>query len=277
MGVLIVAPLLTGLPALPSEAQECTNLLSRAGHTVQLLQEPVTLLELQRAIDRGPYGLLILGAHSGAEGWLLSQGQLWNPEDLGRFCDSIQCTGAILNSCFSAQHVRVVQDYARRTEIIATIQPAGIADDAAWAGGLYLVRAFLRSGSLSAAARTAGGQYRWFPAWEPLGANGVMDVQQGEVPEIKRQVESILRALNGEFRRPGLIDELVALRSKLDQAIDADSEWKRQAELQIKELVSLSHKHANSEPLTPRAFAAIILIGVAFVALVLSLTWLLAR
>ncbi len=52
-----------------NEAQEITNILTRAGFQLYLIQSPATELELFRALDNGPYDLGWVGAHAVAGGF----------------------------------------------------------------------------------------------------------------------------------------------------------------------------------------------------------------
>lgn len=226
----ILAPLRPDLPSLPSEAQEVVNVLSAAGWVVTLMQEPVTRLELWRMFDRAQYALGWVGTHSGADGWALSN-EILPPDVLGNFVQLGGVTDLVLNSCFSAQHVRTIQARAQTCNVVATIDPGGIDDRAAWSAALFLVRRFVRSGDLRQAIDKEE-QYRWFPA-PALGVGGAMDNEA--LRRLEATTERLVRALQGdEFSRtPGLIAAMQALQNEMRDYVRSDAEWKRKTEERI--------------------------------------------
>lgn len=233
----VLAPVSSDLPSLPSEAQEVVNTLSAAGWQVTLMQEPATRLELYRMFDRGQYDLGWVGAHSGAEGWQLTK-EILPPDVLGNFMELGGCTNLVLNSCFSAQHVEVIQARATHCNIVATIRPDGIDDHEAWSAALYLVRNFVRSGSLRAAVRQAGGQYRWFPAREQgVDEGGGMDEKaiDARLRRTEELVAQLVRALQGEqfSGQKGLIGTLEAHQLEMRDYIRKNEEWKEHIETQF--------------------------------------------
>ncbi len=229
---IVVAPVRAGLDTLPSEAQEVVNVLSAAGWRVRLVQQPVTKLELFRAADEGEYELGWLGAHSGKDGFALDS-EVVSPLEIGSFFAAAGCRDVVLNSCFSAEHVDAIQQVAPTCNIVATIRPEGIADQEAWSAALYLVRRFVRVGSLREAQRQGGtGQYRWFPAPSP-GMSRAMDNEA--LRRLEMTTERLVRALQGdEFSRsPGLIASMLSLQDEMRAYVRADQEWKRKTEERI--------------------------------------------
>lgn len=263
----ILAPISSNLPSLPSEAQEVVNVLSAASWQVHLNQDEATLLELWRMFDAGQYDLGWIGAHSGAEGWALTKGIL-RPTVLGNLLNSGGTTDLVLNSCFSAEHVEAIQENARLTNIVATIRPGGIEDQEAWSAALYLVRQFVRTGSLRAAARQAGRQYRWFAAREVPGVDEGMDDKavDARLRRTEETVDKLVRALQGEqfSSQPGLIAILAKHQQKMEEYIEHNEEWKEHIETQFTERQNMT--------LTPRAaLQTLVAIAIA-IALVILLT-----
>ena len=161
----VLAPLATGLGKLSNESQEVVNVLSAAKFRLHLFQNPVNRLELYRAVDRGPFSLGWVGTHSSEKGFDLGE-EVIEPIEFGRFLQQARTTDLVLNSCFSIEHVKAIQQVAR-VNIVATIDPDGVDDAEAWISGLYLARAIARTVDLLEAYQQtlAGGitQYQWFP------------------------------------------------------------------------------------------------------------------
>lgn len=283
--VLVIAPLQSNLAKLPSEAQEAVNLLSRAGYRVRLVQSPVTILELHRTLDDAPYELCLFGGHGSAEGFVLDQ-EILKPADLGRLLSDARCKGAVLNSCFSVEHVEVIQSQAD-IDIIATIRPQGVSDQEAWGAMLFLVRAFVGVKSLHGAYRqvfrsSSATQYRWFPSIQSQRGWG-MDDRENELERIEHSVtrlgntvDTLVRTLQGDdfSRRPGLIDELGALRQEIQQYISADAQWKRTTEQRI-EILEREQRGRKVVLTQSRAVVAVILFAGCLVTAIF-ITWLLA-
>ncbi len=282
MSVFVLAPLGADLQSLPSEAQELVNLLSGAGYRVHLMQEPATELELYRALDKGPFSLVWMGAHSSAEGFMLDKGVL-TPDALGRFLAEAQARDLVLNSCFSAGHVDAIQRYTT-TNIVATIKPEGIEDREAWRTALYLGRALARTKSLHAAYLqvSAGGmtQYRWFPAVQAVGwgQQTMSDRSDARMERIEETTERLVRALQGDpfSRSPGLIETIQSLQNEMSAYIRADAEWKRQTEENIRALQQNQQQQGPLVVLSLRAVWAIILSIILLLAVLILLVNLLA-
>jgi hypothetical protein len=214
------------LVTLPSEAQEVVNVLSAAGWRVQLIQEPATRLELWRTLDKGPFALGWVGTHSGKAGFALAK-EILSPDLFGNFIDESGCADLVLNSCFSAEHVRTIQAKAKRCSIVATIDPAGIDDQTAWSSALFLVRRFARNGDMQEAVDKEE-QYRYFPA-----RGGAMDNEA--LRRLEATTDRLVRALQGEefSRTPGLIASMQSLQNEMREYVRADAEWKRKTEARI--------------------------------------------
>jgi len=261
----VLAPLTPELPALVSEAQEVINILSAAGWTVQLMQDPATRLDLYRIFNKEQYDLGWVGAHSGTDAWALIK-EVLPPDVLGNFIDLACCTNLVLNSCFSVQHVDAIQVRGSRCNIVATINPEGIEDREAWAAALPLVKRFVRSGDLRMATRQAGGQYRWFPAPGVDDGDG-MDNKAVE-ERLRRNEETVarlVRALQGdEFtRRPGLIDTLSKHQEKMELYIEKNEERWEQAEKRFEQraTIVMSPQTALTATITIVFFLILVLVA----------------
>ena len=157
------------------EAQDVLNILQGGGCSVHLLaNQDVTLDCLGEVLDHGPFDMVWLIVHSGSDGFALAD-QVISAAQLGQWLDATRCRQVVLNSCFSAEHVDVIQR-AAAVDIVATIDPSGVKDHLARSTGVYLARAFVETGDLEEACSRASGnglvQYRWFPAGDKLRSDG---------------------------------------------------------------------------------------------------------
>jgi len=209
------------------EATDVLNILQTVGHSVYLVAgNDATLESLGDALDHGPFDLAWIIAHSGAEGFQLAD-QVITPAQLGQWLAAAHCWEAVLNSCFSAEHVVAIQK-AATVDVVATIDPAGVDGRLARSTGVYLARALAADGDLQDACERASGngsvQYRWFPA-----GTGLRQAQQQNVSEqeLSRQVQDLVRSLTGDLTgKPGLIYRIDKLSQQVEQYMAADQAWK---------------------------------------------------
>jgi hypothetical protein len=200
---------------LPEEVQAVANEFNGAGWAVRLLLgNEASRAGLLAAADKRRFDFAWLGMHSGSAGFGLTDGVMPAAE-LGQFLGHIGASNAVLNSCFSAEHVTAIQRAAPSLAITATIDPAGVATDQAWTTGVYLARDFIESGDLQAATAAASGfgaiQYRYFPAVGRAKRRNM----QGDNEDIVRQLTEALAGstLTGE---PGLFVRLNRLATQLE-------------------------------------------------------------
>lgn len=210
------------LDSLPAEVQTVANALSGAGWIVRLcMGREATRGELLAVAGEGDADLVWLGAHSGPGGFELADGA-WPAAQAGVWLCNIGAREAVLNACFSAEHVDTIQR-AAGVGVAATIDPAGVEDGLAWQTGVHLIRAYLQSGDMAQAVRQASGyglvQYRYFPptgAWKRRGG-GMTDTQA--------QLEKLITAIQGDPysnpRVPGLLERIDRVAASVD-ALAAD-------------------------------------------------------
>lgn len=225
----------TDTATMPSEAQEVVNLLTKNQYTVQLLQSNVTSLELYRTLQRGPYPLVWVAAHSGEAGFVFAS-TLITPTELGQFLEEAQAQDLILNSCYSAEHVTTIQQICN-ANIIATIKP-DVEDKIAWSSALYLAAALVRTGNLREAYQTiltgSGSVYRFFPALKSNKRTMIPD--EDRIGKLEKALEQVSRIVYGDpyLHAPGVIDALDSLREIVKKRIESDDQWKRDTENRIK-------------------------------------------
>lgn len=228
MRVVIVA-YADNLPLAQREAQDVSNILQEVGHQVFMVAGPDATLEcLGEALDHGPFDLAWIITHSGPTGFVLAE-QTISPAQLGQWLDAAHCWEAVLNSCFSAEHVAAIQ-VAAHVDVVATIDPSGVDDRVARSTGRYLARAYAESGDLQDACQRASGngsiQYRWFPAGSALRA-----ARTAAEPELVRTVAELVTALTGGLSgEPGLFARLNKLSTDVDRYIAANEAWKMEHE-----------------------------------------------
>lgn len=180
----------------------------------------------------GSFDLAWLIMHSGADGFGLAD-QVMPPAQIGQWLAACHCFEAVLNSCFSAEHVAAIQ-YAAHVDVVATIDPSGVDGRVARSTGVYLARALVQAGDLQEACRQASGngaiQYRWFPAGTVLrqARSAIAD------PDLPRQVNELVTALTGGLSgQPGLFSRLDKLAGVLDQYIATNEAWKAEHERRL--------------------------------------------
>lgn len=203
------------IEGLTAEVQAVANEFSGAGWTVRLLcGNDASRAGLLQAAEKR-FDLAWLGMHSNAEGFGLTDG-IMPAAELGQWLCHIGAKYAVLNSCFSAEHVSTIQRAAPSLACSATIDPGGINVLQAWSSGVYLARDFIEGGDLQAATDTVSGgglgQYRYFPAVGRARRTVIND------QDILRQLTEALAGstLTGE---PGLFVRLNKLAIQLEAFI----------------------------------------------------------
>lgn len=216
MNCLLIASLETNF--MQSEVQELTNLLS-AKYKVKLLQTGITSLELYRSLGT-KLELVWIASHSSSAGFSFSDVVI-SPAELGMFLFQAKTEDLVLNSCFSSEHINVIQRYAN-VNIIATIQP-DVLDREAWTSALYLGRE-LSNSDLHTAYNSVlvGGStvYRWYPA--PRMVRTTMDTELREIlirlDRLEDRMDRVTRAQIGdpEFKQEGIVDILKVLVNRVE-------------------------------------------------------------
>jgi len=217
-----------------SEVQELSNNLSRARFTVQQLTSNISSMELYRALDNEPTGLVWVSCHVSVKGFVFGEVEI-SPKELGLFLKQGRSRDLVLNTCFSLQHVVEIQHHAN-VNIVATVN-SEIEDKNAWTYALYLSRRLAESTSLQAAywdtLSEETSEYRWFPA-PKIGENKMAGDGNDELTEIQETVERLevtlvrlVRALQGDslMRSKGLIEMVQDLEkrvSTLEHVVDGN-------------------------------------------------------
>ena len=242
MDVLILAPNPTDIARLPDEVQTVLNTFTGAGDKAFLMTgDDATRDGLQRSITTGLIvDLIWYAGYVSQQGIALNDGVV-DPAQFAQWVNMTQADQLVLNGCFDAGQIQTIQRFAD-VEIAAGAQeatPVG-RDNAAQAA--YLARAYVAaSGDLKAATEraTAAGAsgYRYYPAARRLTImpqhNPADDNHQAELTQ---QVDSLVRALRGEWGRPGLIESVEALRAELATYQRSDQAWKQTIEAKISAL-----------------------------------------
>ena len=175
MKVLIIA-YGTDLTQAMREAQDVLNILQAGGCSVHLLaNQDVTLDCLGEVLDHGPFDMVWLIVHSGSDGFALAD-QVISAAQLGQWLDATRCRQVVLNSCFSAEHVDVIQRAATRGHRGHHRSKWGQGPSGALDRGVSGAGVCRDTGDLEEACSRASGnglvQYRWFPAGDKLRSDG---------------------------------------------------------------------------------------------------------
>lgn len=244
---------------LQSEVQELIVCLQKANYTVNLLHTGITSLELYRALSTFPekqIRLLWVAGHADPRGFMFND-VLITPREFGLFLQQGKVRDAVFNTCFSMDHVNIIQRHAN-VNIVATINPQ-IEDKEAWTNAIYLSKKLIDSNSLSEAYRavlsdgTSG--YRWFPAPKVERPEMYNDEEENELKEIKETVQ-----------------RLEAITSRLVRALQGDSFFHQRGLIEVvaeieKRLIKVEEDHKTENKLVLRRFDVIMVI-VAFLLLV---------
>lgn len=227
MSCLIVAS--TESTYLLSEVQELIVCLQKANYAVNVLQTGVTSFELYRALDtfQGTrIRLLWVAGHAESQGFRFGE-TLITPREFGLFLHQGKVRDAVFNTCFSMEHVNVIQRHAN-VNIVATINPE-IEDKEAWTNAIYLGKKLIESNSLAEAYQSVLSEgssgYRWFPAprigGSPVANNDEQEDELQEIKETVRRLETItsrlVRALPGDsfLRQRGILDVLSEIEKRV--------------------------------------------------------------
>lgn len=221
------------------EAQDVLNILQAGGCSVHLLaNQDVTQDCLDEVLAHGPFDMVWLIVHSGSDGFALAD-QVITAAQLGQWLDATHCEQAVLNSCFSAEHVDVIQR-AAAVDIVATIDPSGVKDRVARSTGVYLARAFVDTGDLEEACSRASGnglvQYRWFPDGDKLRSDG-RRTGLGDKPSdrMEEQLTSLLRAVRGDAENGyiGLVGRVNDIQTQLRTFTEEQRTWRMETERRL--------------------------------------------
>lgn len=264
----------TDLENLPAEAQEIVNLLSQNDYKVRLLQSNVTSLELYRTLRDSPFMLVWLASHSGEQGFAFGA-NIITPTELGQFLVEAKANDLILNSCYSVQHVQVIQNISN-VNVLAVLDKE-LKDTLAWTSAIYLAQALVRTGELYPAyTRILSGNdsvYRYFPSPKKQMDNSPMESSRLE--KVEKTLEWMGRILSGDpyLHAAGLMDTIDVLRETLKQHIEADGNWKRDTEARIK-LLETTNPTSNIV-LTRQSFRLTIILFIVVSLLLIYLVYLL--
>lgn len=213
-----------------SELQELTNTLGQANYNVKLLHVNITSLELYRTLGTEPYELVWLLGHSGTEGFIFNE-TIISANELGLFLNQARCKDAVLNACYTVEHVAQIQRKAN-TNILATIRQE-VQDKTAWLSALYLAKRFVETGNLrdtyEAVIAEGNSDYRWFPAPREVGGRkrrmterrderGIKELNTA-VRNMETTVGKLVVALQGDAwtGQDGLIEITKELRSEVQE------------------------------------------------------------
>lgn len=248
INVLLIAQY-DGLDKVAAEVQAIVN---TDGLDVTLLQSGLTLASLIE-FDWTGYKVIWFAAHGDDQGIRIGADML----DVATITPLLQESSAelvFINTCSSERLGE--QIYAEcQIPVICTVAEAD--DILAYATGRRFARAlvrcegdYLRAFELS---RPGGNRlYRYIPNMYALNRGRKM-AQQPPQPELKDQVEALVRALTGDrfSGSPGLVAELASLRKELREYIVKNEEEKSE----FRDIIANSHQF---RPLQITPLAAIV-------------------
>lgn len=257
------------LDDLPAEVSSVANTLSAAGWTVRLcVGADASRAGLLAAAGEGDVRLAWFGLHSGTDGFALTDGVL-SPAQLGVWLRNVSAREAVLNSCYSVEHVDAIQR-AADVDVACTIAPAGVDSTEAWQWGVYAVRAYVQTGDLQQAVRQASGmgslQYRFIPC-----GGMKMRGRDGRMPpdRIEEQLSSLLRAVRGDTVNgvPGLVQRLGEMQTTLLAMQSEQRQWRDSVDTRLRALegnrpIAMSARAVFFTTLVIVIVMALILVGV---------------
>lgn len=278
-----IAIIATGadLAHIPAEAQELTNVWSRAGAEIVLIAGlQATRQALQRAV-RPAIDRFWLAAHIGEQGIDLADGVLTIPE-LAQWIGMSHAGEGVLNGCGSAQHVSTLQRFAN-VDLAASIHE-DLDDEAARITAGYLAQAWIETGSLEEAARraTANGaiEFHFYPA--PRRARSMAppitpdEAQTQPAPaDLGAKVDKLIGTIQGDpaWNQPGLIPTLNALRGEFAEFRHADAEYRRQdtawKDSIEDEIASIKGQRAQTNP----RLVALVLLSTLLALIAITMAW----
>ena len=232
MSAIIIAP--TGnLPFLPEEIENLLVALQK-NFKVTLLQTEVTETKLAREFNLGKtYSLVWVASHTSETGIQLTGDEVISVANFSRWLLNVECRVLVLNSCFSAQLVAEIQNYAN-VEVVATIRPEGIKDKDATINASFLATNLVKTDSVQLAVQRATGngatQYCYFPKprddTQAKDMATVLDLLHKQEMMIRRlqdkmnvledKVDPITRVIRGDpdLNVPPLMDQIRVLRAE---------------------------------------------------------------
>jgi len=209
------------IEGLAAEIQAVANAFSSGGWIVRLcMGGDASRAGLLAASEQRPFDFAWLGMHSSEQGFGLSDG-IMPPAEVGQWLQHIGASRAVLNSCYSAEHIAAIQRSAPDIAVTATIDPAGVPVELAWSTGVYLARDYIETEDLQAATLTASGfgaiQYRYFPEVGISNGRARKRMQTSNEDIVRQLTEALAGStLSGE---PGLFARLNKLSSQLEAFI----------------------------------------------------------
>lgn len=231
MSAIIIAP----VDNLPHASEEIESILVslQKNYKVTLLQTEVTEVKLIREVNLGrQFPLVWVASHSDENGIALSNGEFITTSNFSRWLVNVDCRTLVLNSCFSAQLVTEIQNYAN-VEVIANIAPEGILDKDAANNASFLAENLVKTASTQLAVQRATGngasQFRFFPRPREdknTDTSTILDLlhkQDRSIEEIKRDLyrvetalDPIIRIVRGDtdLNVPSLMDQIRQIQTK---------------------------------------------------------------
>lgn len=224
------------LPAIPAEAQQLTNIWSRAGWEVVLIAGEQATHAALAAAASPPIDRFWISAHMCEDGIGLADGELSIPE-LAQWIGMSQANEGVLNGCSSAVHVAQIQRFAD-VDLAAAIRD-DLPDDTAAITAAHLARAWVESGNLQEAARraTANGaiEYRFYPApRRPRHSRSMQDPATLD-QDLAASVGKLIDTIQGDpqWGQPGLLPAMERLNSDFTEYRRTDAQWKARIEGEI--------------------------------------------
>jgi hypothetical protein len=245
MRVCVIASGAGDLPDAATEIQEVANTLGAAGHAVHLAA--ATRAGLRTALAASPFDLVWFAGHASAAGLALDDG-VWSAVECGRWLAAVRAWSLVLNACFSAEHVVVIQQIAD-VDVVATIAPAGVEDAAAGDSALFLARALVESDNLAEATRRASAngqlQYRFFPCGDAMA-------QSTRPDQAHEDVAALVRAIKGDpfTGTPGLIATVASLVGSVGALTQSIESHRSATDARLR---ALEDYHERRVALSPRA------------------------
>lgn len=270
MKVCLIAPAASDLD-IPTELQDVVNTFSAAAHVIRIAD--ASRRGLREAMYAGTFDMVWFAGHSGAEGFELGDG-IWKPAEMGRWLVAIGAWSLVLNSCFSAEHVLMIQQVAD-VDVVATIAPAGVDDAVAAETALYLARALVESHDLSRATRLASAngqlQYRFFPS----GGRDMTSMTRAE-EQAHEDVAALVQVFKGDPRtgQPGLVATLNTMAQRMDALSKSFDAYRESTERRLEALERWQRTGGGQVQMSPRIASMLVAMSVILITLMF---WLIVR
>jgi hypothetical protein len=265
MRVCLIVPASSDLDV-PAELQNVANTFSEAGSVVRITD--ASRRGLRETLYGGTFDLVWVAGHSSAEGFKLSDGVL-TPAELGRWLVAVEAWSLVLNSCFSAEHVVLIQQVVD-VDVVATIAPAGVSDDAAAETALYLARALVESHDLARATRLASAngqlQYRFFPS----SGRDMASMTRSE-DRAYEDLAALVQVFKGDPRtgQPGLVATLNLLATRVDAMTASFDAYRSSTEARL-DALERSQRAAKQVSISPRLLSLLMMVSLMLVILMFA-------